>query len=42
MNELAQEYIQIKEKDEGTGLIALSKGVFETIEKISVDEVYKT
>ena len=39
MNELAQEYIQIKEKDEGTGLIALSKGVFETIAQISVDDV---
>ena len=39
MNELAQEYIQIKEKDEGTGLIALSKGVFETIAQISIDDV---
>ena len=39
MNELAQEYIQIKEKDEGPGLIALSKGVFETIAQISIDDV---
>ena len=34
-----REYIQIKEKDEGTGLIALSKGVFETIAQISIDDV---
>ncbi len=35
---MAQEYIQIKEKEEETGLIALSKGVFETISQISIDE----
>ena len=36
---MAQEYIQIKDEQEGTGLIALSKGVFETIAQISVDDV---
>lgn len=35
---MAQEYILIKEKEEETGLIALSKGVFETISEISIDE----
>ena len=36
---MAQEYIVIKEKTEQSGLIALSKGVYETIAKISMDEV---
>ena len=36
---MAQEYIVIKEKTEQTGLIALSKSVFESIAKISMDEV---
>lgn len=35
---MAQEYILIKEKEEETGLIALSKGVFETISQISIEE----
>lgn len=35
---MAQEYILIKEKEAETGLIALSKGVFETISQISIDE----
>ncbi len=34
---MAQEYILIKEKEE-TGMIALERGVFETISQISVDE----
>lgn len=36
---MAQEYIQIQNKEEGNGLIALSKGVFETIAQISIDDV---
>lgn len=36
---MAQEYIQIKEKEEDGGLIALSKGVFETIAQISIEDV---
>ena len=36
---MAQEYIVIKEKTEQSGLIALSKSVFESIAKISVEEV---
>ena len=36
---MAQEYIVIKEKTEQSGLIALSKGVYETIAKISMDEI---
>lgn len=35
---MAQEYILIKEKEEEAGLIALAKGVFETISQISIDE----
>lgn len=35
---MAQEYILIKEKEEETGLIALTKGVFETISQISIEE----
>ena len=34
----AQEYILLKDKDEETGLIALAKGVFETISHISIEE----
>ena len=36
---MSQEYIVIKEKNEQSGLIALSKSVFESIAKISVEEV---
>ena len=36
---MAQEYILIKEKSDDCGMIALSKGVFETITQISVDEI---
>lgn len=36
---MAQEYIVIKEKTEQSGLIALSKSVFESIAVISVEEV---
>lgn len=35
---MAQEYIQIKEQED-SGLIALSKGVFETIAQISIEDV---
>ncbi len=35
---MAQEYILIKEKIDETGLIALSKGVFEKISEISIEE----
>ena len=35
---MAQEYILIKEREQETGLIALSKGVFETISEILIEE----
>lgn len=36
---MAQEYILLNKNEDGNGLIALSKAVFETITRISLDEL---